>query len=197
MREAVGQYIEETVPGIPSIQAYRFFTMELLSGLYRFAVSNHLETGTLFGGYDDIFERIRQMDAGELRDWMQDLCLRMQRMLEDRRQKSGRSFIARAQDYIYEHYHEKDLSVERVCGYLGLSSAYFSTLFKRETGKTFVNFLTDYRMEQAVQMLVDEDQKTYVIAEAVGYADPNYFSYAFKKKFGMSPSRYKTGMKKS
>ena len=48
------------------------------------------------------------------------------------------------------------------------------------------------RMEMAVRMLLDENEKTYVIAEAVGYSDPNYFSYAFKKKFGVSPSRYKS-----
>ena len=52
-------------------------------------------------------------------------------------------------------------------------------------------------MEKALRLLLEEEEKTYIIAESVGYSDPNYFSYAFKKKFGMSPSKYKTsGMKK-
>ena len=46
-------------------------------------------------------------------------------------------------------------------------------------------------MEQALDLLLNQDEKTYVIAEKVGYSDPNYFSYAFKKQFGMSPSKYK------
>jgi len=79
---------------------------------------------------------------------------------------------------------------------LHVSAAYFSTVFKKETGKSFINYLTDYRMEKALRLLIEEEEKTYIIAESVGYADPNYFSYAFKKKFGMSPSKYKTsGMK--
>ena len=83
------------------------------------------------------------------------------------------------------------LPFESICDFLGISAAYFSTVFKRETGKTFINYLTDIRMDRAVHMLLDENEKTYVIAEAVGYSDPNYFSYAFKKKFGVSPSKYK------
>ena len=58
-----------------------------------------------------------------------------------------------------------------------MSAAYFSTVFKKETGKTFINYLTDYRMEQAVDLLLTKDEKTYIIAEKVGYSDPNYFSY--------------------
>ena len=64
-----------------------------------------------------------------------------------------------------------------------MSAAYFSTVFKKETGKTFINYLTDYRMEQAVDLLLTKDEKTYIIAEKVGYSDPNYFSYVFKKQF--------------
>ena len=72
-----------------------------------------------------------------------------------------------------------------------MSAAYFSTVFKKETGKTFINYLTDYRMEQAVDLLLTKDEKTYIIAEKVGYSDPNYFSYVFKKQFGMSPTKYR------
>ena len=42
-------------------------------------------------------------------------------------------------------------------------------------------------------LLLTKDEKTYIIAEKVGYSDPNYFSYVFKKQFGMSPSKYKAG----
>ena len=46
-------------------------------------------------------------------------------------------------------------------------------------------------MEAAVDMLLLKNEKTYIIAESVGYSDPNYFSYVFKKQYGMSPSKYK------
>ena len=66
-------------------------------------------------------------------------------------------------------------------------------VFKKETGKTFVGYLTDFRMEKAERMLLETDEKTYIIAQEVGYSDPNYFSYVFKKQFGVSPSKYKAG----
>jgi len=49
------------------------------------------------------------------------------------------------------------------------------------------------RMEKAVELLIEQDEKTYIIAREVGYSDPNYFSYVFKKQFGVSPSKYKQG----
>ena len=108
------------------------------------------------------------------------------------RSDTTKSFVTRAIEYVKEHYADSDLSIETICGYLNVSAAYFSTVFKKETGKTFINYLTDYRMEEAVELLLTQNEKTYVIAEKVGYSDPNYFSYVFKKQFGMSPSKYKT-----
>ncbi|MCB6804169.1 helix-turn-helix domain-containing protein, partial [Enterocloster bolteae] len=70
-------------------------------------------------------------------------------------------------------------------------NSYFSTVFKKETGKSFVSYVTDYRMEQAARLLIETNEKSYVIAQKVGYTDPNYFSYVFKRKFGVSPSKYR------
>ncbi|MCI9138022.1 MAG: helix-turn-helix transcriptional regulator, partial [Lachnospiraceae bacterium] len=97
----------------------------------------------------------------------------------------------KAVEYVKEHYADQELGIENICGYLNVSAAYFSTVFKKETGKTFINYLTEYRMEQALDLLLTQNEKTYIIADKVGYSDPNYFSYVFKKQFGMSPSKYK------
>lgn len=99
--------------------------------------------------------------------------------------------MAKAVDYVQTSYGDKNISIETVCRTLGVSSAYFSTVFKKETGKTFIGYLTDYRMERAVELLLTTDDKTYMIAEKTGYSDPNYFSYAFKKQYGVSPSKYR------
>ena len=59
-------------------------------------------------------------------------------------------------------------------------------------GISFITYLTDYRMDIAADLMVNTNDMSYTIAEKVGYTDPNYFSYVFKKQFGMSPSKYKT-----
>ena len=75
---------------------------------------------------------------------------------------------------------------------LGVSNSYFSTIFKKKTGKSFIGYLTDYRMDQASRLLIETNEKSYIIAKKVGYTDPNYFSYVFKRKFGVAPSKYRT-----
>ena len=71
-------------------------------------------------------------------------------------------------------------------------TSYFSTIFKKETGNSFIGYLTEYRMEQAARMLIETGEKSYIIAKKVGYTDPNYFSYVFKRQFHTSPSKYRT-----
>ena len=69
-------------------------------------------------------------------------------------------------------------------------------MFKKETGMSFISYLTNVRLEHAVELLNTTADKSYMIAEKVGYTEPNYFSYVFKKKYGVSPSKYRTNQEK-
>lgn len=100
--------------------------------------------------------------------------------------------VTDAQNMVVDRYMEPDLSLDTVCSELGVSNSYFSSVFKKETGKAFISYLTDYRMDHAANLILETNEKSYKIAEQVGYQDANYFSYVFKKRFGMSPSKYRT-----
>ncbi len=96
----------------------------------------------------------------------------------------------RAYEYIEENYGNSSLGLQEICAYLGTSTSRFSCLFKQTFGRTFMEVLTGVRMEKAKEFLVMSDLKNYEIAEKVGFSDPHYFSIAFKKATGMTPSEY-------
>jgi two-component system response regulator YesN len=192
LKNAAAAYMS-CVDRFSSVQEYRFFAMELVSQIYRFAKNNKLDVDAVFRGNEDVYAMVQVMDKSDLGRWVTETCLLMQEMLAEKRIDNTQSFVSKAVDYLNENYMDEDLNVEQVCSLLGVSSAYFSTVFKRETGKNFTAYLTDVRMEKAVELLIEKDEKTYIIAREVGYSDPNYFSYVFKKQFGVSPSKYKQG----
>ena len=192
LEKAISQFTEWLSGEQISMQKYRIVMLELVAELFRFTASHNLNPENVFGGNGDVYSQVLQMESAEVLDrWLRRVCTNLQNAVMNERQDSTKFFVKNAEEYVKEHFADQDLGVDEVCRKLNVSAAYFSTIFKKETGKTFVRYLTDYRMEKAVNMLMTGNEKTYVIAEKVGYAEPNYFSYVFKKQFGMSPSKYK------
>ena len=106
--------------------------------------------------------------------------------------KKHGQLIENARDYISEHYGDDDLSLNTVAGYVGMSASYFSSLFSQETGQTFVEYVTAVRMERAKELLMCTGLRTSEIGSQVGYKDPHYFSYLFKKVVSCSPKEYRS-----
>ena len=98
--------------------------------------------------------------------------------------------INQAKQYIQEHYAES-LSLEEVSSQAGFSSSYFSTLFRKETGKNFLEYLTDVRIEEAKRLLRRSGDTIEQIGKAVGMNDYKRFSKTFKKITGISPKEYR------
>lgn len=193
LKTEISHCIRRFVQNGITMQKYQIFIMGLLTEIFRFCNNNQLDSTEFYGEKGETFERCMQMESPEeLEHWLLKICEKLQEKVQQERQASTKSFVSRAVEYVQEHYSDRNITVESVCRELGVSAAYFSTIFKKETGKTFISFLTDYRMEKAVELLMTTSDKTYIIAEKVGYADPNYFSYAFKKQYSMSPSKYRT-----
>uniref|UniRef100_UPI003FF0F6CC helix-turn-helix domain-containing protein n=1 Tax=Enterocloster sp. TaxID=2719315 RepID=UPI003FF0F6CC len=97
----------------------------------------------------------------------------------------------KARAYLAQNYSDPELSLTDLCHYLGFSCSYFSTLFKQKTGLNYSHYITSLRLEQAARLLTDTDDTALSIGYQVGYSAPNYFSRAFKKFYGISPSRYR------
>ena len=164
-RAAHGE-MEKLHKNTETMSQYNLATMEIVSGFFKFCTDNSLDFNKISGNMQNIYEKVSQMDESSLTAWI-----------------------------VQERYMEADISLDEVCAVLGVSNSYFSSVFKKEAGKSFISYLTDYRMDIAAEMILNTDEKSYTIAEKVGYLDANYFSYVFKKKFGVSPSKYRASVK--
>ncbi len=137
----------------------------------------------------EIFDKIKKKE--EFGQWLFKIAGKMNQFINQERDMTTRQVIQEAKQYIMDHYQNPDLSVEMICRHLHMSPAYFSTMFKKETGQAYIAYLTDVRLNKAVELLNKTDDKTYVVAAKVGYQEQNYFSYVFKKKFGVSPTKFR------
>lgn len=98
--------------------------------------------------------------------------------------------IIEAKKYIQEHYNH-NLKFEELAEKVGFNYAYFSTLFKKETGQTLTEYALQIRIQQAKNLLLDPEVSIMEVAEAVGYSDLKYFAKQFKKITNLSPKEYK------
>jgi two-component system response regulator YesN len=99
--------------------------------------------------------------------------------------------IQQAKDYMDQHYMEADLSLNDMAALINLSPSHFSTVFSQETEQTFRDYLTAIRIQKAKELLRTTDLKSSDVSCRVGYNDPHYFSFVFKKNTGYSPSEFR------
>lgn len=102
-----------------------------------------------------------------------------------------RGVVSEVMHYIEENYGDEDLSLNQVAAHVNFSPNHLSTIFSQQTDQTFIKYLTDYRMSKAKELLRCTGDKSSVISMKVGYKDPHYFSYLFKKTQGMTPTQYR------
>lgn len=174
------------------VRERQIYIISVLNSIMGFMQKYELDTSIILGKDNDYFEIISQLGTPErMQHKLADICLAVNENMNQERNNTAKNLIGKAKEYISDNFSNSNLSVEMVCEELHISQAYFSTIFKKETGQSYVNYLTELRLNRAIELLNKTDDKTYIIASKVGYTEPNYFSYVFKKKFGMSPSKYR------
>ncbi|QGH36010.1 response regulator [Gracilibacillus salitolerans] len=103
--------------------------------------------------------------------------------------------VALAKNYIDQHYDSQSISLQQVASYVQVNPTYLSKQIKNELGVSFIQYLTNVRINKALTLMKDPYLKIYEVAEMVGYSTQHYFCNAFKKVVGFSPTVYRTGEK--
>ncbi len=177
--------------GSPAARDYQIYLMELLMGFLRILPDMSLERA----GFDEDFDLISKAifshcpAIDEAEELFSALLIKLLTALQDSRRSAGQQLAAEAEAYLRQNYGQENISLDSLCLHLHVSPSYFSKIFKKETRKTFHQYLTELRMDRALSLLAQGDMRTAQVAQEVGLPDPSYFSYCFKKHFGYPPSR--------
>lgn len=146
-----------------------------------------------FKSRHDYLQTITDMNSfDELKVWFLNKIQEACRSVATKKKDSSSGIVFRAKEYIRTHY-RKDISLDDVGREVNISPYYLSKLFKEETGKNFIEYVTGIRMERAKELLERTEKSMKEICLEVGYTDPNYFSRTFKKNVGVTPTEYKEG----
>ncbi|QUL52816.1 response regulator [Paenibacillus tritici] len=192
LREVVDELFGGLDTAQVSTQDYQIFLLEIITSILRVAKESGSETNDFIGpGLTSLSDMNKFNNMGEARQWIITVCSRLMNTIASERQSSYKQLIDQAKEYIRSHYEESDMSIGRVCQHLHISTGYFSSIFKKEMKMTFVSYLLQIRLEAAKELLRSTELKAFEIAERIGFADPNYFSFCFRKKYGQSPKEYK------
>lgn len=140
---------------------------------------------------DYLPEIMKINDFGQLHEWFISKMEEASRNITVKKEEKSNDIVADAKEFIEKHF-SNDISLDDVSRSVDVSPYYFTRLFKEETGVTFVEYLTNVRIDRAKQMMSESGISMKEICAAVGYSDPNYFSRIFKKNVGVTPTEYRT-----
>ena len=131
--------------------------------------------------------------ADDVRNYLNSILTTAIKIRDIEAQKRGSDIIDSALKYIDKNYTDENISLDSVAVASNISANYLSALFSQKVGLSFVEYITKKRMARARQLLRSTSKRSGEIAVEIGYKDPRYFSFVFKKKHGCTPSQYRSG----
>ena len=177
----------------------RIHLTSVLAQIRRFMLKYHLQQqAPIEERYRALFHQI--LEHPILYAIVQEFILFTQ-LLIDSVKKTQQHMIADytelAISYIEEHYKNSELTLQAVARNLNISANYLSNVFSKKRGIPFKKYLQQYRVQQAVTLLLETDYSVATIAETVGFVDSNYFIKVFRDYYHITPYRYRTQTRKA
>lgn len=198
--EEVPSFVDEYVHSVADALESKPFCQYLMLSV-RFAATAYLQSLEIRP--EEFLEKLtclelvgQNVTKAELKRYMTDILLRALELRDRASNTQYRSLLKQAVDYIDGNFTGEDLSLNKVAREVNISANYLSAVFSQEMGITFTEYVTGKRMEKAKELLRTTDKRSGEVALAVGYRDPHYFSFLFKKTQGCTPRDYRAGKDK-
>lgn len=175
-----------------SLKECQLYLLEILASVAKLSRSFQLDTDDIIKIDHNLFIEIFSFNTiYDIKNRIKEICLNVMEGIHSKRKTNTEKIMEQAKSYIDKNYGDYDLTIQKISNYLHISPSYFSMIFKKEAGETFLNYLIGIRIKAAKELMQNPDLKIFEIAERVGYPDLNYFSYFFKKNTGLSPREYR------
>jgi two-component system, response regulator YesN len=140
--------------------------------------------------YEHLIGRKSLLSVNQLRDWSNQIALKLFEELDTKIENSKANLIIKAQRFINVHLSE-DVTLQAVADHVFLHPAYLSSIFKAETGENLRDYVIRLKMEKATYLLKHTNYRIYQICDQIGYQNPPYFIKIFKKFYGVTPQEYR------
>lgn len=174
------------------------FLQKIIASICSIIDELDLNESEIFEDIENPFSHLSTFETLDaLEQWLKHICEKINFLMEKRQDSISRKKIEEAKRYMLDNYNSEEINLNSICNYLAISTSKFSQILKKFTGQTFIEYLTRVRIEKAMEMLKSTDNKIYEIAFEVGFNDPHYFSFIFKKVNGISPVQFRERIKRN
>ncbi len=170
------------------IEYCRHLLSDTASTLYKGFQQQGLDSKELFG-YDLREFAAKLKSIREYGEWINQVALTAMERLADRKLHKDGGLELRIKSYIHENARNQ-LTLESVAAYAAVSPNYLSKIFKAFTGVTFIDYVTEIKLELAVALLKEQKKTVNEIAAELGYLSVNHFIRIFKQKYGKTPKQF-------
>lgn len=198
LEEEAGDFVEEYFLNVGkanyrSIMFCHYLIVDMNFCACQFLESLGIDPDLLSAECRDVNQFSSYMNSPEtMMDYVKQLFLETIRLRDSASRNRYQELIENAKKYIQENFQYNEFSMNQAAAVVNISPSYFSTLFRQEVGMTFVEYLTEVRLEKAKALLMCTNMRSSEIGYEVGYKDSHYFSYIFKKFCGCTPKEYRT-----
>ena len=173
------------------LESLQAFALELLSELSNLCLESGAYPWSNVNYPKTVAELFGAADSDAVCRFLQEACKRMIDTLYQQRTKSKNQLIRMAKGYLRDHLGDPNISLDSVSSHIGLSKIYFCQLFHKEEGVSFNSYLNMERVDRAKLLLRTTSKKIFEISGEVGYNNPKYFNYVFKRLTGVTPLEYR------
>lgn len=195
IEDFVDGYLESQSKALQSRMFRDYLTLSIRFTTIAFVVRLGYREEELLDGIETQGPHHAGLSAEEMKPYMLELMHRALDLSNRAMDSQGKKLLKKAMEYIEENYARDTISLNEAAGAVEVSANYFSTMFSREMEMTFTEYVTQKRMEKAKQLLRQTEKHAGDIAVEVGFKDPHYFSFVFKKTQGCTPREYRSGVK--